>query len=91
MSRQLRLLREAELVKVSRPLHDRRVLLYGIDRRAHGPITAWLAGTNVGRRPALAIDADGVVHEDKGRQLNEAPGTSPAGADDPAVPSDGSV
>jgi hypothetical protein len=91
MSRQLRLLREAELVRVSRSLHDRRVLLYGIDRRAHGPITAWLAGTNVGRQPALSIDADGVVHEDEGRRPHEGPGTSPAEADEPAVPNDGFV
>ncbi len=64
MSRQLHLLRDAELIKVSRSLLDGRVLLYGVDPRAHGPITAWLAGTNVGRRVALTIDSAGVVRDD---------------------------
>jgi DNA-binding transcriptional ArsR family regulator len=91
MSRQLRLLREAELIKVSRSLHDRRVLLYAIDRRAHGPITAWLAGTNVGRRPALTIDADGVVREDQGGRPNVVSSPAPVGADEPAVLHDGSA
>jgi hypothetical protein len=28
---------------------DRRAILYGIDPRSRGPITAWLAGTEIAR------------------------------------------
>jgi DNA-binding transcriptional ArsR family regulator len=59
MSRQLRLLREAGLVGTNRSRLDGRVIIYGIDPRNHGPITAWLAGTEVGRRFAMAIDETG--------------------------------
>src|SRR6266550_1144476 len=48
-TRQLRLLLDAGLVRVSRSILDGRVRLYGIDRRSHGRITAWLAGTEIGR------------------------------------------
>lgn len=50
-SRQLQLLRDAGLVRASRSRIDGRVLLYTLDPRRHGPITAWLAGTEVGLPP----------------------------------------
>jgi DNA-binding transcriptional ArsR family regulator len=56
VSQQLRLLREAELVVGRRLMIDSRGILYSINPRRHGAITAWLAGTDVGRTidPAAA-------------------------------------
>ena len=85
MSRQLRLLREAELIKVSRSSMTDACSFHAMDHRAHGPITAWLAGTNVGRRPALTIDADGVVREDQGGRPYEVSSPAPVGSDEPAA------
>jgi DNA-binding transcriptional ArsR family regulator len=48
-SRQLRLLREAGLISVRRHFLDKRSFTYFIDPRTLGQITAWLAGTEVGR------------------------------------------
>jgi DNA-binding transcriptional ArsR family regulator len=48
-SRQLRLLLKAGLVRIRRSYVDRRQLVYSIDPLRHGQITAWLAGTEVGR------------------------------------------
>jgi DNA-binding transcriptional ArsR family regulator len=53
-SRQLRLLREAGLVRAIPSRIDRRGTLYLIEPLAHGRITAWLAGTEVAARPAAA-------------------------------------
>ena len=61
-TRQLHLLRDAGLVAAMPSLVDRRAVLYVIAPRQHGPITAWLAGTSVGRPIALAIDDDGRLH-----------------------------
>ena len=47
-SRQLRLLREAGLIRVLPAPFDGRATVYAIDPRAHGRITAWLAGTEIG-------------------------------------------
>jgi DNA-binding transcriptional ArsR family regulator len=47
VSRQLRLLREAGLVVDHRLVGDSRGVLYTINVRRHGAITAWLAGTDV--------------------------------------------
>ena len=55
-SRQLRLLREAGLIRQTRSHFDRRSVLYSIDPLRHGPITAWLAGTGVGRPIEVTID-----------------------------------
>jgi DNA-binding transcriptional ArsR family regulator len=52
-TRQLHLLEDAGLIRGYRIVADGRLVLYGIERRQHGPITAWLAGTEVGR-PAWA-------------------------------------
>lgn len=60
-SRQLTLLREAGLIRRGRSALDGRVVVYFIDPRAHGPITAWLAGTQIGRPIALRLDDDGSV------------------------------
>jgi Predicted transcriptional regulators len=48
-TRQLHLLRDAGLVRSSRSMADGRVVLYSIERRQHGRITAWLAGTEIAR------------------------------------------
>ena len=62
-TRQLHLLRDAGLIGSAQSLVDRRALLYSIQPRQHGPITAWLAGTGVGRPISLAIDEDGGFHQ----------------------------
>ncbi|MDP8904022.1 MAG: ArsR family transcriptional regulator [Chloroflexota bacterium] len=48
-SRQLRLLAQAGLVCTRRGYVDRRMVVYYIDPQRLGQITAWLAGTEVGR------------------------------------------
>jgi DNA-binding transcriptional ArsR family regulator len=59
-TRQLRLLEEAGLVRGARSVADGRVVLYAIDRRQHGPITAWLAGTEIARSTsAIGVDGGG--------------------------------
>jgi DNA-binding transcriptional ArsR family regulator len=62
-TRQLRLLLDAGLVRESRSILDGRVRLYGLDPRSHGRITAWLAGTEIGRPIALTIDSTGIVRD----------------------------
>lgn len=62
-SRQLRLLRSAGLISGRRSRFDRRSILYRIDPASHGAITAWLAGTNVGRAVELSLDDNGRVRE----------------------------
>jgi DNA-binding transcriptional ArsR family regulator len=44
----LRLLQQAELIRIVGVHADGRFVLYAIDPGAHGRITAWLAGTEVG-------------------------------------------
>lgn len=60
-SRQLRLLRDAGLVRRLRFRVDGRSTLYDIEPRSLGPITAWLAGTDVGRpvRPRFDDERSG--------------------------------
>jgi predicted transcriptional regulator len=48
IARQLRLLEQAGLVRGHKVPGDGRAVLYTIDGRRHGAITAWLAGTGVG-------------------------------------------
>ena len=48
-TRQLRLLEEASLIRGTTFIADRRGVLFTIDARSHGQITAWLAGTEIGR------------------------------------------
>jgi DNA-binding transcriptional ArsR family regulator len=48
-TRHLLLLRDAGLVRTLPSYLDRRAVLYGIDPSSRGPITAWLAGTEIGR------------------------------------------
>ena len=52
VSRQLRLLEEAGLIRSFPYRLDRRGALYQVNPNALRPITAWLAGTGVGRPPA---------------------------------------
>lgn len=49
ITRQLHLLEDAGLIRATRSMTDRRGIVFTIDPRSHGHITAWLAGTNVGR------------------------------------------
>ncbi|HEY4227420.1 MAG TPA: winged helix-turn-helix domain-containing protein [Candidatus Limnocylindrales bacterium] len=49
ISRQLRLLREAGLIRLMPFRADRRGTLYAIEPSAQGRIIAWLAGTEIGR------------------------------------------
>ena len=66
-SRQLRLLHKAGLISVRHHYVDGRRFVYFIEPRKLGQITAWLAGTEVGRafppprRPEVADPSDGVV------------------------------
>jgi DNA-binding transcriptional ArsR family regulator len=62
-SRQLRLLSGAGLIRGDRSWVDGRGIVYRIDPDAHGRITAWLAGTEVGLRP----DADRTASPGVGR------------------------
>ena len=62
-TRQLHLLRDAGLISAALSVVDRRAVIYRIAPREHGPITAWLAGTAVGRPIALTIGNDGGVHD----------------------------
>ena len=61
-TRQLHLLRDAGLVRSSRSMADRRAILFSIDPRNHGPITAWLVGTGIGG-PGLACEPGGQRHD----------------------------
>jgi len=54
-TRQLHLLEEAGLIRATRSILDRRGIVFAIDPRSHGHITAWLAGTDVGRRLKLTM------------------------------------
>jgi len=63
VSRQLALLVDAGLVERRPAYFDGRAILYRIAADSHGPITAWLAGTNVGRPIRLRLEADGTLHE----------------------------
>jgi DNA-binding MarR family transcriptional regulator len=51
ITRQLRLLAEAGLIWAHDEPGDGRAVLYTIDPRRHGAITAWLAGTEVACLP----------------------------------------
>lgn len=57
-TRQLHLLRDAGLIRSARSMADRRAILFSIDPRTHGQITAWLAGTEIGR-PTTRTNHDG--------------------------------
>ena len=66
-SRQLRILHRAGLISVRKHWVDGRRVVYFIDPRKLGQITAWLAGTEVGRafpptpRDELVDPSDSVV------------------------------
>jgi DNA-binding MarR family transcriptional regulator len=52
VTRQLHILLDAGLVQSGRSMADRRAILFALEPRRHGAITAWLAGTEIGRPPA---------------------------------------
>ncbi len=56
-SRQLRLLREAGLLRAVRSEIDGHSMRYAVEPRNHGRITAWLAGTEIGR-PTSGLAGD---------------------------------
>jgi hypothetical protein len=58
MARQLHMLRDAGLIRSGRSMADRRAVLFALEPRRHGVITAWLAGTEVGR-PKARYDRSG--------------------------------
>jgi DNA-binding transcriptional ArsR family regulator len=58
LSRQLGLLLAAELIQVHRTQVDGRGLLYHLSPDRRGQITAWLAGTVVGRPDLPIVDDD---------------------------------
>jgi len=49
-ARQLHLLEHAGLIRATRAMTDRRGIVFTVDPRNHGRITAWLAGTDIGLR-----------------------------------------
>jgi DNA-binding transcriptional ArsR family regulator len=54
-SRQLRILREAALIRELPTPHDRRGALYAIEPDNLGRIVAWLAGTEIGLRAEMRL------------------------------------
>ena len=60
-TRQLHLMVDGGLLRATRSFIDGRAILYGIDPRSHGPITAWLAGTEIARPVTLKLEDDGSV------------------------------
>lgn len=55
MSRQLRILRDAGLIRELPVPHDRRGALFGLDPNNLGRIVAWLAGTEIGLNEAMQL------------------------------------
>jgi DNA-binding transcriptional ArsR family regulator len=51
VSRQLRLLLDADIVQAHPGIYDRREVTYSLNPRRHGQVTAWLAGTSVAVEP----------------------------------------
>ena len=62
-SRQLHLLLDAGLIRSTWSPIDGRGRLFGLEPRAHGSITAWLAGTGFGGRVGLWMDEEGRVRD----------------------------
>jgi DNA-binding transcriptional ArsR family regulator len=58
-TRQLRLLAEAGLIRVTYAPHDGRGRLCSVNPMMIGPIAAWLAGVEVGRPTGLTTSEDG--------------------------------
>ena len=79
-SRQLRLLTEAGLLRWTWSRVDRRSRYYVIDPGMHAPITAWLAGVEVGRTAAWFSP-----------YWSTPVGRRPAGANDSSPSGDGSA
>ena len=81
-TRQLHLLLDAELVHSGRSIADRRAVLYAIEPRRHGVITAWLAGTEIVRRTTSDRDPSHrpsyeLMERDAPRPDPEAPSPDP--------------
>jgi DNA-binding transcriptional ArsR family regulator len=52
IARQLHILRDAGFIRSGRSMVDRCAILFALEPRRHGVITAWLAGTEIGRPKA---------------------------------------
>jgi predicted transcriptional regulator len=65
VSRQLRMLEEADLVVAHRSSSDGRERAYTINHWRHGSITAWLAGTEIGRSSGHDDDIAGPPNRDR--------------------------
>ncbi len=90
MSRQLRILREAHLIRELPVPHDRRGALFGLDPDNLGRIVAWLAGTEIGlseemglrpRKQSLPgrLADDGALDERVARSLRSGGWREPVG------------
>jgi DNA-binding transcriptional ArsR family regulator len=55
ISRQVRILRDAGLIRELPVPHDRRGALFGLDPDNLGRIVAWLAGTEIGLTPEMQL------------------------------------
>ena len=53
VSRQLRLLADAGLIRSARSLRDGRGIVYSLNPTESGRITAWLAGTGIGLEESI--------------------------------------
>jgi DNA-binding transcriptional ArsR family regulator len=77
ISRQLRLLLNARLISRRRYFLDRRGWMYFIDPQMLGQVTAWLAGTEVGRKFPTYRDRERWVQAMVPREWNDLePGES---------------
>lgn len=54
---------EAGLIRATRSHVDGRTILYGINPRSHGLITAWLAGTQVAKPVSVTLEDHDSVRE----------------------------
>ena len=70
-TRQLRLLLAAGLIDVRRHYVDRRAVVYFIDPVRLGQITAWLAGTEVGRQFPPLVRSPGDPRVAKGTDVDD--------------------
>ncbi|MDL2335918.1 MAG: metalloregulator ArsR/SmtB family transcription factor [Chloroflexota bacterium] len=77
VSRQLRILLDARLISRRRYFLDQRGWMYYIDPRKLGQITAWLAGTEVGRAFPTYQDRERWIRAIVPRERNELDSDSP--------------
>jgi DNA-binding transcriptional ArsR family regulator len=79
ISRQLRILRTAGIIREIPILHDRRGALFGLNPEQTGRVVAWLAGTEIGIEAELR--ATGRKATPPTRLAEEVPASEPDVAD----------